>query len=191
MRRPHFEISIPNPGGPAFVHTRVELFYRRFLDEVDTDYKNDEALFDGHLKAIIWGVLYIEGLVNYKLYRFTAEHLRGSPLSERYWDLTKHARIQDKISFIFATDHISRPRLKDLNKKFLKMVDERNRLVHLKEVPTLLDLEALVEKLGVNAPSAKWSEHTPYPKIVFDTLATPLAQRLKVFRGLGDALEHI
>lgn len=173
------------------MHTRVELFYRRFLDEVEADYRNDEALFDAHLKAIIWGVLYIEGLVNHKLYAFTTTHLQQSNLVDSYWDLTKTARIQDKLAFIFASDNTLRPWLKDLTKKFMKMVEERNRLVHLKEIPTPLDLSKLVSKLGENAPASKWSEHTPYPKIVLSTLATPLSERLETFRTLGNALEGI
>jgi hypothetical protein len=191
MRRPHFEITDYGQGPTAFVHTRVELFYRRFLDETDADYNNDEVLFDAHLKAIIWGVLYIEGLVNYKLYALTASHVKRTDLADGYWELTKQSRIQDKIDLVFSSDQIKRLWLKDLKKKFMRMVEERNRLVHFKEVPTPFDLPTLVAKLGVNAPSSKWSEHTPYPKIVSDLLATPLSERIEVFRSLGDALESV
>ncbi len=191
MRRPHFQITGDVEGKRASVHTRVELFYRRFLEEVDRPYNNDENLFDAHLKAIIWGALYIEGLTNYKLYELTEAKLARHDLVGSYWELTKQARIQDKLDVIFSSDGVKRPWLKELKKKFLKMIDERNRLIHFKEVPTPFDLPALVAKLGVNAPSSKWSELTPYPKIVSDLLAVPLEERMKVFRQLGDALEQV
>lgn len=191
MRRPHFEITVPYPGSATYVHTRVELFYRRFLEEVDLEYNNDEDLFDAHLKAIIWGVLYVEGLVNYKLYEFTATKFARRDLVESYWNLTKQASIQDKLDLVFASDRSKRPWLKDLKKKFMKMVNERNRLVHLKEVPTSFDMPALVAKLGINAPAVKWKEHTPYPKIVADLLAEPLDARIETFLTLGDALERV
>ena len=158
MRRPEFEIIVPSGGKRAYIHTRVELCYRRFLEEVDGEYNNDEDLFDAHLKAIIWGVLYVEGLVNYKLYEFTAAKFARHDLIDSYWELTRQASIQDKLDFVFASDGVKRLWLKDLKKKFMKMVNERNRLVHLKEVPTPLDLRALVSKLGENAPAAKWNE---------------------------------
>lgn len=191
MRRPHFQITSDAKGKRASVHTRVELFYRRFLEEVVRPYNNDEDLFDAHLKAIIWGALYIEGLANYKLYEFTEAKLARHDLVGSYWELIKQARIKDKLDVIFASDGIKRPWLKELKKKYLKMVDERNRLVHFKEIPTPLDLSSLVAKLGVNAPSSKWSDHTPYPKIVLDILAVPLEERMKVFLKLGDALEQV
>ena len=73
----------------------------------------------------------------------------------------------------------------------MKMVNERNRLVHLKEVPTPLDLRALVSKLGENAPAAKWNEYSPYPKLIADLLAEPLHSRIEIFLSLGDALERM
>lgn len=192
MRRPHFEITADiRQGSTAYVHTRVELFYRRFLEEVDAEYNNDEDLFDAHLKAIIWGVLYVEGLVNYKLYEFTAAKFARRDLVESYWHLTKQARIQDKMDLVFASDRVKRPWLRDLKKKFMKMVDERNRLVHFKEVPTPFDMPTLVAKLGINAPAAKWNEHTPYPKIIADLLAEPLHARIETFLTLGDAIERV
>lgn len=192
MRRPHFEITTDiRHGSTSYIHTRVELFYLRFLEEVDAEYNNDEDLFDAHLKAIIWGVLYIEGLTNYKLYEFTTAKFSRRDLIESYWDLTKQARIQDKLDLVFASDRLKRPWLKDLRKKFMKMVDERNRLVHFKEVPTPFDMPALVAKLGINAPGTKWNEHSPYPKIVADLLAEPLHTRIETFLRLGDALERV
>lgn len=191
MHRLPFEVTDPGQGSTAYVHTRVELFYRRFLEEVDAEYNNDEDLFDAHLKAIIWGVLYIEALVNYKLYEFTTAKFSRRDLVDSYWELTKKARIQDKIDLVFASDRVKRPWLRELKKKFLKMVEERNRLVHFKEVPTRFDLPTIVAKLGINASSAKWSEHTPYPKIVVDLLAEPLRARIESFTTLGDALERL
>jgi hypothetical protein len=191
MRRPHFEISDPGQGATAFVHTRVELFYRRFLEEVEVEHNNDKDLFDAHLKAIIWGVLYIEGLVNYKLFAFTARRFQERELADSYWELTKQARLVDKLNLVFASDRAIRPGRKDLQKNFMRMVDERNRLVHFKEVPTPFDLPALVAKLGINASSPKWSEHTPYPKVVTDILVTPLEERLKTFLSLGNTLELV
>jgi len=182
MRRPHFEVTVPNinKSSAAFVHTRVELFYRRFLEEVDAKYQNDAELFDAHIKAIIWGVLYIEGLVNHKLYEFTATKFARRELADSYWELTKQARIKDKIDLIFAIDGVKRPWLKDHKKKFMQMVDERNRLVHFKEVPTPFDLPALVAKLGINAHSTKWSEHTPYPKFIAEILSVSLHDRVEI-----------
>lgn len=192
MRRPIFEVTTyPSQGSTGYVHTRVELFYRWFLEEVDAEHNNDEDRFEAHLKAIIWGVLYIEGLVNYKLYQFTAAKLARRDLVDRYWDLTKQARIEDKIDLVFASDRAKRPWLKDLKKKFMKMVVERNRLVHFKDAPRPIDLPALVAKLGINAPSSKWSEHTPHPRIVADLLVEPLRARIETFTTLGDALERV
>lgn len=193
MRRPHFEVTIPNinKSSTAYVHTRVELFYRRFLEEVDTEYQNDAELFDAHIKAIIWGVLYIEGLVNHKLYEFTAVKFVRRDLVDSYWELTKQARLKDKIDLVFAIDGVKRPWLKELMKKFMKMVDERNRLVHFKEVPTPFNLPSLVAKLGINAHSTKWNEHTPYPKFIKEILLTSLHDRVEIITSLGDALERV
>lgn len=191
MRRPKFEIRATSDGKRASVHTRVELFYRRFLDETDGAHGNDEDLFNAHLKAIIWGALYIEGLVNYKLYAFTTEQLKRADLVNEYWTLTKQAKIEDKIDLVFSSAKVTSARLSELKKKFLKMIEQRNRLVHFKETPTSFDLQVLVEKLGKNASAAKWSEHTPYPKIVKEILATPLGDRLEVFRSFGDVIESL
>jgi hypothetical protein len=193
MRRPHTVIMIPNinKSPDAFVHTRVELFYRRFLEEVDTEYHNDADLFDAHIKAIIWGVLYIEGLVNHKLYEFTTTKFSRRDLIDGYWELTKQARIEDKIDLVFSLDRVKRSWLKEHKKKFMKMVAERNRLVHFKEVPTPIDLPALVAKLGVNAPSSKWIEHTPYSKFITEILSEPLHNRVQIVTSLGDALERL
>lgn len=192
MRRPHFEITVPSvKNSTAYVHTRVELFYRRFLEEVDAEYHNDAELFDAHIKAIIWGVLYIEGLVNHKLYEITATKFARRDLVDSYWELTKKAQIEDKIDFVFALDRVNRPWLKVHKKKFMKMVGERNRLVHFKEVPTPFDFPALVAKLGVNAPSTKWNEHTPYPKFIAEILSEPLHGRVEIIISLGDALERV
>ena len=84
-------------GSTAYVHTRVELFYRRFLEEVNAEYNNDEDLFDAHLKAII-GVLYVEGLVNYKLYEFTAAKFARGDLVESYWHQTNKPAYRTKLT---------------------------------------------------------------------------------------------
>lgn len=191
MRRPHFEITDQLEGNTAYVHTRVELYYRDFLAELPTSHNNDEELFASHIKALIWGVLYIEGLLNYKLYAFTKSRLDAPDLVERYWDMTKQARIQDKLDLMLSIDRVKRPWAKVACKKFGKMVEERNRMVHFKDVPTPFDLPKLVAKIGPNAPSSAWIEHTPSPKIVLDLLATPLQERLDLFILLGDGIERI
>lgn len=191
MSRPHFEITDYREGDTAYVHTRVELYYRDFLDELPAVYRNDDELFAAHIKALVWGVFYIEGLLNYKLYAFTKSKLGAISLVEKYWELTKQARIQDKLDLILSVDRTKRPWAKVACKKFGKMVEERNRLVHFKDVPTPFNLPVLVAKVGPNGPSAVWMEHTPSPKIVLDLLSTPLQERLSLFSLLGDEIERI
>ena len=191
MRITSFQIDLATDASRATVHTRVELLYRHFLEEIPIRHANEDSLFEAHLKAIIWGALYIEGLVNHKLYGFTVAKLSTPELVDGYWNLTKQARIEDKIDLVFASDHVKRPWLKEARKKFLKMVDMRNRLVHFKDIPTAFEFSVLREKLGTNAPSSKWVEHTPHPKIVADLLAEPLEERVKLFLALGDGLEHV
>lgn len=193
MRRPHFEITSHDNGKSAFVHTRVELYYRDFLEDLDVGYNNDEDLFSAHVKAPIWGFLYIEGLLNYKLRTFTQTRLDDhSDLADRYWQLTKQAKVQEKLDLILSIERrVEAPWVSGAKKKFRQMVDERNRLVHFKDAPTPFDLSDVVAKVGPNAGSAAWSEHTPKPRIVGDLLSTPLRERLDHFRMLGDAIEAI
>ena len=191
MRITSFQINLANDASRATVHTRVELLYRHFLEEIPTKHVNEDALFEAHLKAIIWGALYIEGLVNFKLYEFTTAKLSSPELVDSYWVLTKQARIQDKLDLVFAADPVKRPWLREAKKKLFKMIEERNRLVHFKDVPTRFEFSVLREKLGTNAPSSKWVEHTPHPKVVSDLLSEPLEERIQLFLTIGDALEGV
>jgi len=188
--RPPFEIT-DYADGRTYVHTRVELLYRRFLEELDREYPNEEALFEAHIQAIIWGVLYVEGLLNYKLLAFTTKKLGRADLVDGYWDLVKQAKIQDKFDLVFSVDSVKRPWLKAARQKFVKMVEERNRLVHLKEKPTPMDLKAFVEKIGPNAPTSAWNEHAPRPKIVGDLLAIDLVDRIQIILDVGDGIERV
>ena len=188
--RPPFEIT-DYADGRTYVHTRVELLYRRFLEELDREYPNEEALFEAHIQAIIWGVLYVEGLLNYKLLAFTTKKLGRADLVDGYWNLVKQAKIQDKFDLVFSVDSVKRPWLKAARQKFVKMVEERNRLVHLKEKPTPMDLKAFVEKIGPNAPTSAWNEHAPRPKIVGDLLAIDLLDRIQIILDVGDGIERV
>ena len=188
--RPPFEIT-DYADGRTYVHTRVELLYRRFLEELDREYPNEEALFEAHIQAIIWGVLYVEGLLNHKLLAFTTKKLGRADLVDGYWNLVKQAKIQDKFDLVFSVDSVKRPWLKAARQKFVKMVEERNRLVHLKEKPTPMDLKAFVEKIGPNAPTSAWNEHAPRPKIVGDLLAIDLVDRIQIILDVGDGIERV
>lgn len=185
------QINLSIDASLATVHTRVELFYRHFLEEIETEHTSEDTLFEAHLKAIIWGVLYIEGLVNYKLYTFNVTKLSTPDLVDSYWKLTRQTNIRDKLDLVFAADRVERPWLLEAKKKFHKNVEERNRLVHFKDVPTAFEFSVLREKLGTNAPSSKWVEHTPHPKVVADLLSEPLEERIKLFLSLGDSLENV
>ena len=189
-RRPPFEIT-DHADGRTYVHTRVELLYRRFLEDLDRNYPNEETLFEAHIQAIIWGVLYVEGLLNYKLLAFTSEKLGRPDLVDGYWDLVKQAKIQDKFDLVFAIDGVKRPWLKAAKQRFMKMVEERNRLVHLKGKPTPMDLKAFVGKIGPNAPTSSWEEHAPSPKIVGDLLSIDLPIRIQSIREVGDGIERV
>jgi hypothetical protein len=188
--RPPFEIT-DHADGRTYVHTRVELLYRQFLEKLDRDYQDEEALFEAHIQAIIWGVLYVEGLLNHKLLAFTEKKLARSDLVDGYWNLVKQAKLQDKFDLVFATDRVKRPWLAAAKKNLMKMVEERNRLVHLKEQPTPMDLKSLVEKIGPNAPASAWLEHAPRPKLVSDLLSISLPSRLKLIRDIGDGIERV
>ncbi len=104
MRRPHFEIIAHPKGNAAYVHTCIELYYREFLEGLPIEHSNDEELFASHIKCLVWGVLYIEGLLNYKLYRFTKSRL--AKFADAYWDLAKQSRIQDKLTLILSLDQV-------------------------------------------------------------------------------------
>ncbi|HUW75847.1 MAG TPA: hypothetical protein VMV70_04140 [Gallionella sp.] len=185
------QINLSTDASRASVHTRVELFYRHFLEEIETEHTSEDTLFEAHLKTIIWGVLYIEGLVNYKLYTFNVTKLSTPDLVDSYWKLTRRTNIQDKLDLVFAADRVERPWLLEVKKKFHENVEERNRLVHFKDVPTAFEFSVLREKLGTNAPSSKWIEHTPHPKVVADLLSEPIEERIKLFLSLGDSLENV
>ena len=188
MRRPPFEVPTHDYGATASVHTRAELYYRGFVDEVDTEFSNDEDLFEAHLKVIIWGVLYIEGLVNYKLRALPATRRRNAGITAAW---LKDAGINEKLDVAFAQDRVVRPWLVNVRDRFRKLVTDRNRLVHFRDKPTPFDLPSLVSKLGINASGDKWSEHTPHPRIVTHLLAVPLAERVETIHRLGDSLERL
>jgi hypothetical protein len=189
-RRPPFEIT-EYGDGRTYIHTRVELLYRAFLYELDRDYPDEEALFEAHIQAIIWGVLYIEGSLNHRLLAFTSKKLGRSDLVDGYWELVKQAKLQDKIDLVFSIDRVSRPWLKQAKQRFMRMVEERNRLVHFKEKPTPMDLKQFIEKIGPNAPTSAWEEHAPKPKIVSDLLATSLSDRIHLIQEFGDGIEQV
>lgn len=185
------QINFSTDTSRTTVHTRVELFYRHFLEEIETEHTSEDTLFEAHLKAIIWGVLYIEGLVNYKLYTFNVAKLSTPDLVDSYWKLTSRTKIQDKLDLVFATDRVERPWLLEAKEKFHKIVKVRNRLVHFKDLPTAFEFSVLREKLGTNAPSSKWIEHTPHPKVVAELLSELIDERIKFFLSLGDSLENV
>ncbi len=190
MAKPHFTITDIPISNESFIHTRVELYYRDFLEDLDTIYADDDALFRGHIQAIIWGVLYIEGLVNHKLRQFTASRL-PKLVSEKFWALTKHSKLEDKIDLVLSIGGLQGPRLSSAMKQFTGMVAERNRLVHFKDSPTKFDLPTLIGKIGPNAPWEKWEDHAPPPKIVKDLFAKDIRERIETFRTVGDALENV
>lgn len=189
-RRPPFEIT-DYADGRTYIHTRVELLYRYLVEELDREYPDDETLFEAHVQVIIWGVLYIEGLLNHKLLAFTGKAFRRAELVDSYWELVKQAKIKDKIDVVLSIDGARRPWLKECKKQFLTMVEERNRLVHFKEKPTPMDLKAFVATLGPDASSRLWSDNAPFPKIVADLLATSLTHRIQLVRNLGDEIDRV
>lgn len=190
VRRPPFEIT-DYGDGRTYIHTRVELLYRSFLESLDRDYPNEETLFEAHIQAVIWGALYIEGALNYRLLAFTTKKLGRAELVDGYWELVKQAKVQDKFDLVFSIDQLKRPWLGEARKGFRRLVDERNRLVHFKERPTSMDLKTFVEKLGPNAPMSAWEEHAPQPRIVRDLLIANLSDRIRLIREIGDGIEQV
>lgn len=191
-RRPIDSITVSADATRATVHTRVDQFYREFLDEIDTSVKTEDQAFEAHLKIIIWGVMYLEGLANYKLYRLTERLLaRKAALFGHYWGLMKQAKLEDKIALVFASDGVRRPSLQTNLKKLSQLVELRNRLVHFKDSPTEFEFAELRSKLKVNAPLAEWFDHVPNPKIVKDLLATTPEERKSLLQQVGDRLEGV
>lgn len=191
-RRPIHSITVSPDAKRATVHTRVDQFYREFLDEIGTSTKTEDEAFEAHLKIIIWGVMHLEGLVNYKLYHLTERLLaRNGALFGHYWGLMKQAKLEDKIALIFASDGVRRPWLNAKLKKLTPLVEMRNRLVHFKDSPMEFEFEGLRSKLEINAPLAKWFEHVPNPRIVTDLLATTPEERKSFFQQIGDYLEGV
>jgi hypothetical protein len=191
MRRPIHEIKVAKDASWATVHTRVDHIYRDFLEEIDLAPKTEEAAFEAHLKMIIWGVLYVEALLNFKLYELTRSEFSDEAVVNTYWSLTKQARIDDKLDFVFEYGHIKSTTVRENRQTFTRMVEERNRLVHFKDVPTEFAFSTLRAKLEINAPLQKWFDNAPSPKIVSDLLATSLEDRKKVFLTLGGLLERV
>jgi hypothetical protein len=191
-RRPIHSITVSKDATRAHVHTRVDEIYRRFLDEIETDCKSEQETFDAQIKVIIWGILYLEGLVNYKLYRYT-ERLFASQIGllAEYWALTKQARLEDKLTLIFAADGVRRPWVKAALSKLGKVVELRNRLVHFKDAPTEFEFATLRSKLEINAPLAKWFEHVPDPRIVSELLSGSVEERKSFLQTIGDRLEDV
>jgi len=191
MRRPIHEITVAKDASWATVHTRVDRVYRDFLEEVNLETKNDEQLFEAHVKLVIWGVLFVEGLVNFKLYEITKSEFATDTLIDTYWALTKQARIENKMDFVLKYGKVRRDRFAESRAHFVRMVDKRNRLVHYKDVPTDFDFKVLRSKLETNAPLQKWIDNAPNPKIVNDLFSMSLAERKKIILHLGDLLELV
>jgi hypothetical protein len=191
-RRPIHSITVSKDAKRAHVHTRVDEIYRRFLDEVETENHTEQQAFDAQIKVVLWGILYLEGLVNYKLYRYTERLFSGQiGLLAEYWALTKQARLEDKLTLIFAADGVSRSWVKSSLSKLSKVVELRNRLVHFKDAPTEFEFATLRGKLEVNAPLTKWFEHVPDPKIVTELLKVPVGERKTFLQNIGDRLEEV
>ena len=192
VRRPIHEAILSHDGkSPDTVHTRIELFYRDFLEEIDLSPRDEVVLAEAHVKTVIWGVLYIEALVNYKLYQITQAQLKNRKLAPHYWELTKKARLEDKIDLVLAYGSSRKISVEPFLKGVLRMVELRNRLVHFKDPPTKFDFSKVREKVATNAPLEDWFKHFPNPKIVDELMSVPLSTRRQAFIGLGDVLESI
>lgn len=190
--RPIHSIIVSKDASRATVHTRVEQFYRSFLDDIDPECKSENEAFKAHLQIIIWGLLYLEGLSNFKLYRYTEHQFIASPaLVPSYWQLTKQARLEDKITLLFSADGVQRPWVPEAMKKLTRIIEQRNRLVHFKDAPTQFAFTDLRRKLETNAPLAKWFEHVPDPRIVSDLLAVLPLERKTFIQNVGDRLEEV
>jgi len=191
MRRPIHQITVAKDGSRATVQTDFDAVCKDFLDAIDLSPKNEAALFEAHVQMIVWGVLFVEGLSNRKLYQVTRKEFRKAEFVPYYWALTKQSRLQDKLMFLAEYAGVKVTTYKPLLNRFNRMIEERNRLFHYKEVPTEFDFPTLRQKLEINAPLNDWLKHAPLPQIVTELFSTPLVDRQATISQVERLLERI
>ncbi len=178
--------------GKDFMRTRVELFYRDFLEEAPSMRKDQLGEIWDQIKVIVWGFLYVEGLTNYVLHKIATKLIQSDRTMSRFWELIRQAKLRDKLNFIFEMYGITEEiRNKNGERKVLEMETLRNRLVHFKDVPTPVDLAPVVKKIGQNAPGHVLFDNLPDTDIVKELLKCGIEERRKAFLQFGEYLEKI
>lgn len=185
-------ITISPKSAKATVHTRLDQTFLYFVEETATESTDQQSEVDAHVKLVVWGALYFEALTNHKLRTITTLVLAGHErMIEPMWQLSRQARLDDKVAAVFALDGAIRPTLKVQMTALARFLELRNRIVHFKDVPTEFDFSEIRKNTSKNADLKEWFVHAPDTKIVKELCSQSLTQRKKFILDFGQMIERI
>lgn len=176
-----------NEVGEITVRTNLDKYYRTFMEALTVDGSEKESKFLANIQCIVWGALYLEALVN-RLSEKSLEALlkEDKKNATAIWAVAERADLDKKVTVLLTITGCSEQEISECLNKIKKISRIRNRIVHYKEAPAMID------------PS--WGERTPKqgmtvmdmlnslpdPKIIHEVLSQSLEERKKEIIGMAD-----
>ena len=170
------------------VSTHMHRYYAEFLRDIPATSKKREERFKNISKCVIWGFLYVEALTNLACERTILRCCRVHRVARDFWLLSERTEIAGKITFLASVYRVD----KTTHKRIQGMVDKlrvvRNRLVHYKDEPTILE----PWRLATPMPEGQsFIEAMPDPMIVSAVLSIGVEERRKEILSIGDWIETL
>jgi hypothetical protein len=124
----------------------IDIHYWRLYQEACSEDGDNIQRFEGALKTVVWGALYLEAMLNDQLVR----SLKIIPKSLLdflpIWDIVRPMNWGPKFELLARLANRRPKSIKNMRALFQQVMDLRNRIVHFKETPTAVDLGPLANK---------------------------------------------
>lgn len=182
------------PGAlPDKVSVRVPMheYYLEFLTSIPPKSSEREELFKNGLQCVVWGFFYLEALTNFVCELTILRCSRVARVAEDIWLFSERAEIASKIEFLASVHQVDKPTLKRIKQTICKLGRMRNRLVHYKDEPTVVDSKRLDRVVTVGASLREILEALPDPEIVNAVLSFGVEERRNEIREVGVWLETL
>jgi hypothetical protein len=129
-------------GTPLKANVRVcmETYFREFFLGATLFKGNDKSeQFKAALQMIVWGGVYLESMVNFRLLAVMERITRRDEYSSELWNAVERNSIVDKLEMLGKLAKRPGIAIKAALKRMRFISDFRNRLVHYKDLPTPMD----------------------------------------------------
>lgn len=170
------------------VRTQMHGYYLEFLQDIPPNANKREERFKNISKCVIWGFLYVEALTNWACDLTILRCCRVSRVAKDVWSLSERAEIAGKIAFlasVYQVDKATQARIERMVDKLRRM---RNRLVHYKDEPTVVEPWHLNRQV---LEGQSLMEAMPDPKIVSAVLSISVEKRRNEILEIGVWIETL